>query len=565
MALDLSTGLIDRVFEFSGRPDHLSISSDGARLWLALTVRDPEGYYGSRSSQLASIDLARVVRDRQFDIWHGSHGVASGPEVLLSVAWDPYSRSPEVYRVDPLLGDILAGTSYGASPLEAHLDGRRFYGPGRGVLRRIDAVAANGLSNTREVGGAGASRVFVRPDGGMLLTDTGHALELSANAVEDLVPVGQPISEKFDTAAFGLARGILAVSRATSIEYLNSETLLPIGAVPLGGRPTALAFAAGDLVAVTSAGSRTVVERHPAPDVMADAPPVASLVAAPQSGGNTETSFRFDASSSTDPDDGTASLQFRWDLDGDGSWETAFSTDPVIEHRYPFAGSHFARVQVRDGLGLAATAEARVDVAFVPDPSDPSREDPRYRYGFRSAGIVVDEARSRLYLSEPARNRVHAVDAISGFIVQSVALDGEPGALALSVDGTQLLVSLVPRGYDPALPVPGATGRVVFVDLADFSVLRTFPLRRVAVDLFQNRDGRIVVASDRGEVGAYDPASGSPVGDLTSFPDDRLEIEPHPDGDRLYARNSRDVLRYALPPGAGPVWNDRGRTPTARP
>ncbi len=553
VAMDLTTGLIDRVFDFSGRPDHLALSSDGARVWIALTVRDPEDYYGTRASQLASIDLGRVVRDRQFDIWYGSHGVASGPEVLLSVAWDPYSFSPEVYRVDPLLGDILAGAWNGASPLEVHPDGRRFYGPDRGTLRRLDALASDGLSNPRNVDSAGGSRVFIRPDGKLLLTDTGVALELSATAAEDLVPAGRPISEGFDTAAFGFSRGVLAVSRATSVEYLNSESFLPIGTVLLGGRPKALAFSAESLVAVTSTGSRTVVERHPAPDVMADAPPVASLVVAPQSGGNTETSFRFDASSSTDPDDGTASLQFRWDLDGDGSWETAFSTDPVIEHRYPFAGSHFARVQVRDSLGLAATAEARVDVAFVPDPSDPSRQDPRYRYGFRAAGIVVDEARSRLYLSEPTRNRVHAVDAISGFIVQSVALDGEPGALALSVDGTQLLVSLVPRGYDPALPVPGATGRVVFVDLADFSVLRTFPLRRVAVDLFQNRDGRVVVASDRGEVGAYDPASGSPVGDLTSTQYDRLEIEPHPDGDRLYARGSWYVFRYALPPGAGPA------------
>ena len=85
VAVDLATGLAERVFEFSGRPDELALSSDGARLWIALTLRETTGYTPSRDSQLASIDLARQVRDRHFALTKGSYGLAATPAVVLSL------------------------------------------------------------------------------------------------------------------------------------------------------------------------------------------------------------------------------------------------------------------------------------------------------------------------------------------------------------------------------------------------------------------------------------------------------------------------------------------------
>ena len=50
--------------------------------------------------------------------------------------------------------------------------------------------------------------------------------------------------------------------------------------------------------------------------------------------GTVDTTFTFDASYSLDPLNDTSDLQFRWDLDGDGIWDTQWSHTKVITHQY---------------------------------------------------------------------------------------------------------------------------------------------------------------------------------------------------------------------------------------
>ena len=70
----------------------------------------------------------------------------------------------------------------------------------------------------------------------------------------------------------------------------------------------------------------------------------------------------FDAGSSTDPD-GDA-LTYRWDFDGDGTWDTASSSDPTATHTFGDDWSGSATVEVSDG-SLTDVATAAVMVANV--------------------------------------------------------------------------------------------------------------------------------------------------------------------------------------------------------
>ena len=56
----------------------------------------------------------------------------------------------------------------------------------------------------------------------------------------------------------------------------------------------------------------------------------------------------FDASGSTDPEDAAADLEVRWDWEGDGTWDTPFSTEKTAEHQYLTGGSFTAMLEVRD-------------------------------------------------------------------------------------------------------------------------------------------------------------------------------------------------------------------------
>ena len=70
----------------------------------------------------------------------------------------------------------------------------------------------------------------------------------------------------------------------------------------------------------------------------------------------------FDASASTDPD-GDA-LTYRWDFDGDGIWDTAYSPDPVATYTWGDDWTGTALLEVSDGE-LTNTSESSVTVPNV--------------------------------------------------------------------------------------------------------------------------------------------------------------------------------------------------------
>jgi len=82
-------------------------------------------------------------------------------------------------------------------------------------------------------------------------------------------------------------------------------------------------------------------------------PPTASLNSKRFSG----TTISFDATDSSDPDNGQGDLQTRWDWQNDGSWDSDWQNVLQRDYTYPDSTSQAtAKVQVRDGDGGSDTA-----------------------------------------------------------------------------------------------------------------------------------------------------------------------------------------------------------------
>ncbi|MBT8507347.1 hypothetical protein AZH53_02740 [Methanomicrobiaceae archaeon CYW5] len=92
------------------------------------------------------------------------------------------------------------------------------------------------------------------------------------------------------------------------------------------------------------------------------APPVAD--AGGPYGANEGTPVMLDASGSSDPDGDV--LSYRWDLNGDGAWDTAWSADPTFSYLWCDDYTGTVSVQVVDTKGLTSTASASVQVVNVP-------------------------------------------------------------------------------------------------------------------------------------------------------------------------------------------------------
>ncbi len=94
----------------------------------------------------------------------------------------------------------------------------------------------------------------------------------------------------------------------------------------------------------------------------ANRPPVAGFqVSIPY--GNIQTLFLFSGWLSSDPEDLSSSLEVRWDFEGDGNWDTEFSTEKIVYHRFTVPGSFKTTIQVRDSKGLTDKSSQLITVS----------------------------------------------------------------------------------------------------------------------------------------------------------------------------------------------------------
>lgn len=92
-------------------------------------------------------------------------------------------------------------------------------------------------------------------------------------------------------------------------------------------------------------------------------PPQPSFTIAPASG-NLRTEFIFDAGRTRDDEDSLNTLKFRWDWEGDGIFDTGYSTETLTSHYYIASSIYNATLEVVDPQGLSATLRKPVSVSL---------------------------------------------------------------------------------------------------------------------------------------------------------------------------------------------------------
>ncbi len=71
--------------------------------------------------------------------------------------------------------------------------------------------------------------------------------------------------------------------------------------------------------------------------------------------------MHFDASASSDYEDGH-NLYYRWDFDGDGTWDTNWLPEDTISHEYSYDGTYTIKLSVQDMDQLTGENEVHVEV-----------------------------------------------------------------------------------------------------------------------------------------------------------------------------------------------------------
>lgn len=79
--------------------------------------------------------------------------------------------------------------------------------------------------------------------------------------------------------------------------------------------------------------------------------------------------FSFSASGSRDRDGSDSKMQYRWDFEGDGEWDSTFASDRIVIHRYLNVGTFNPRVEVLDEKGGRATTSEQVWIVANTGPT----------------------------------------------------------------------------------------------------------------------------------------------------------------------------------------------------
>jgi len=121
-----------------------------------------------------------------------------------------------------------------------------------------------------------------------------------------------------------------------------------------------------DTGGLTSTQSHVVRVTAPSPPPPSNAPPSVDFTWTPTSG-DTSTVFSFTAQA-TDDNDQPSAIQVRWDWNGDGTWDTSWSTTKTATHTFSASGDYTVFVQAIDSGGLTASTSHAVTVTAPPPP-----------------------------------------------------------------------------------------------------------------------------------------------------------------------------------------------------
>lgn len=258
--------------------------------------------------------------------------------------------------------------------------------------------------------------------------------------------------------------------------------------------------------------------------------------------GTVITEFGFDAGTSTTNGE---SLEFRWDWDNDGVWDTPWSSSAAITHRYSlYEGSGLDTV----GVTLEAKSGSATDTTFGEVVVDA-------RHGLVLETVVTEAPGSsamgsdgtHLWLADwgaPGTGRIYKVDPTSGDTLYSIP-SPDLWPCGVTWDGSHLWIS----GAERVREVDPITGEV----LDDFTVIYSRYAAGLAWDgqIFYHgsggetggADGRIHKYSPDGtHLGAFDSPNGDPSLGGLAF-----------DGAHLWVAMRYDDSLYVVQPDDGTV------------
>jgi PKD repeat protein len=561
--VNLLTGLTERSYAFAYMTDALSITPDGSRLYVTLLTRPHSccWWFSDQEGYVASIDLTTQIKDREFRIpIDPADVVATGDGHLVVSSGSGQWTYVGFYDAVTGARTGLSGTIWQGMRMAAHPSGTRLYGL-TDDFNGYDLTPAGGISHRSPTPDNRSHRLgsnlWISPSGDQIVSSGGDVFATTSTVSTDLRYTSSLSASTITHLAFDGPGQVIFTVEGSTVHYYNLRSRLEIGGQPTPGAGQFVGLYAGQVyVAIPSGSSTTLVSfPHPAPGGDTNTAPLAQFTVSPPTGGTTATDLVFDASGSSDAEDAFSSLQFRWDFDNDGRWDTPFQSSPVATHRYATTGPKSVRLQVRDHLALVTDTVQTYTVGLEPDPGAAGPGHVPYSLPFSITDAVFDPVRPYLYATEKAAGKVYAVNLLTGMTERVYTVGFMPESLAVTPDGSRLFVALLTRAHSSSWPNDTHEGYVDSIDLTTGLRDRHVHIVEDPFDLVATPDGHLVVASGSDNwsyIKVFDATTGALTGSVGTVWS-QSHVSLHPNGSRVYVADTlqtpHDLKRYDLSAG----------------
>ncbi|MBB3168997.1 PKD domain-containing protein [Simiduia aestuariiviva] len=546
---DQATGLTESFIPFIYEPVRMALSQDGASLYVSLITQpfSDTRAIAEQGGFIARIDLVSFTHTQTlpapfdpFDLVE-----ASADKLIVSSGSGAYgSRIYAISTVDGMIIEYLSCSYHCTLSLDAATN--VVYATGTSV----DGYA---YSYKYSTSGVGLSQVAYQyygygnnngPAGRMWLVANGTILVGARGDLYDTLNLSH-LGNLYDSGnlhdvAYDAEENLLfTLDDAGSLTYYNASTLEYIGVATVSANARAL-FVINDSLVVYSESDGSAQLQYPAHPCSTCGENTAPVASFSFSSDNNETSdvFTFDASASSDAED-FADLQYRWDMDNDGEWDSVFTTNAITESTFFLPGNYVIRLQVKDSGGLYHETNQTIAVTQGIDTGEAVTSSSPNVLNFVVTDHVVDASRNSLWASDKGGKRVYKVNLDTGLTERYFDFPYAPESLALSADSSKLYVALLGQEHSSYWWEEDQFGFIGTFDLETSAFVSVYRISTDPYDMVVTAGGKLVVASGSGQwtdIFAYAADTGTVLGQ--SFIRQRSRLSLHPSGNWVFAADT---------------------------
>ncbi|MBM3882550.1 MAG: hypothetical protein FJ387_22975 [Verrucomicrobia bacterium] len=557
VAVSLNDGAVTKEYPLARPAGTFTVSPNGR--WLALSL-PPLPETGATTAEVMLVDLERQTAGAPFPIAlvPASLVVTDAGMVVVSdsVAFRREGYFSLVMSYDGPTGTELGlyGNSVGTG-LALSGDQRTVFAGEHDMVRQFSLDPVTGAI---DFAGLSSVQAYPVPVGYTLhtLADGVHVVSrggwLNAGAGSGRLLTAEHTFESVSSDARNRAFLVVAVSRTAAdqvgvLQY-HSESFELAAVYRVGASARFLQVRGDSLDLVSPEPGRLLLERFRNPALGGDVnvAPVAAFTWLPAEP-TTVVPVAFDGSATAD--ESPASLLYRWDWNGDGLFDTAWSSAAQAARQFSLAGGVSVTLQVKDRYGVVHQATRTLTVTQASDPGVPASPHAPFDLPFAAKDVAFDPAQPLAYAADEAGQRVVRLNLIDGLAEREFRLDKLPQALALTPDGRRLYAALWLRPRPAVSGLP--PGYLAEFDLGAGTKTREYAVDREVASVLPLAQDTLVASYGSRELNAYSALTGQRLSGLTTSFFSAPILAAHPSATHFYLLGNSSVDRYALDPATG--------------